>query len=59
MVTSTLSLLRMVHFMVPVPAMVSPLLMPFKTVEDDGANVMKSALLLLIQQLAPVSVQTA
>jgi hypothetical protein len=44
--------------MVPVPAMVSPLLMPFKKVEDDGANVMKSTLLLLIQQLAPVSMQT-
>jgi hypothetical protein len=44
---------------VPVPAIVKPLLMPFKTVEEDGAKVRKLALLLLMQQLAPVSMQTA
>jgi len=45
--------------MVPVPAMVKPLLMPFKTVEDEGAKVTKSSLLLLMQHLAPESMQTA
>lgn len=47
------------HLRVPVPAIVKPLLIPFKTAEEDGAKVRKSALLLLMQQLAPVSMQTA
>jgi hypothetical protein len=58
MVISSPSSLRKAHLIVPVPAMVSPLLMPFRTVDDEGAKVMKSSLLLLIQQLAPVSIQT-
>jgi hypothetical protein len=49
----------MVHLTVPAPAMWSPLPMPFRTVEDEGAKVRKSDLLLLMQQLAPVSMQTA
>jgi hypothetical protein len=37
-----------------------PLLIPFKTVDvDEGAKVMKSDLLLLMLQLAPVLIQMA
>jgi hypothetical protein len=40
--------------------MVSPVPIPFKTVEEaEGAKVRKSDLLLLMLQLAPVSMQTA
>lgn len=35
----------------PVPVMLRPLLIPLSTVEDDGAKVRKSALLLLMQEL--------
>ncbi len=45
--------------MVPVQAIARPLLIPFKMAEGDGAKVRKSALLFLMQQLAPVSIQTA
>lgn len=45
--------------MVPVPAMDRPLSMTLRTVDVEGAKVRKSSLLLLIQQLAPVSIQIA
>jgi hypothetical protein len=59
MVISSPSSLTMVHLMVPVPSIFKPLPIPFKTEEDDGAKVRKSALLLLMQQLAPVSMHMA
>jgi hypothetical protein len=45
--------------MVQVPSILKLLPNPFKTEEDDGAKVRKSALLLLMQQLAPVSMHMA
>jgi hypothetical protein len=36
-----------------------PLLIPLRMVEEEGAKVMKSSLQLLMEQLAPVSIQTA
>jgi hypothetical protein len=48
------------HLTVPVPCMERPLLIPFITVEGgEGRREIKSSLLLLIVQLAPVSIQTA
>jgi hypothetical protein len=59
MVISSPLSFRRLHLIVPVPAMASPLLIPFKTVEDEGEKVIKSFLLLLTLQLAPVSMQMA
>jgi type IV secretory pathway VirD2 relaxase len=49
----------MFHFIVPVPLMDRPLLIPFRTVEKEGAKVIKSSLQLLMVQLAPKSMQMA
>jgi hypothetical protein len=59
MVTSSPLSFRRVHLIVPVPVIASPLLIPFKTVEDEGEKVIKLFLLLLTLQLAPVSMQMA
>jgi hypothetical protein len=45
----------MVHLIVPVPAMLSPLLMPFRTLFVVGSSERKSDLMLEIQLEAPVS----